>query len=91
MNYLEITPNIVHTNGADGNDYTLCGLTSEKLISEMSEYDRDREDDLLPYMMETTKKITCPKCAEIIRYCCALGKRSIGKVREAEDEDGGFY
>ena len=89
MNYLEIKRKIVHADSGSGDDHTLCGVTSEKIISDMSEYDRDREDDLLPYMMETTKKITCPRCADIIRYCCALGKRSIGKVRGAED--GGFY
>ena len=89
MNFLEITPNIVHVDCESGDDRTLCGMTTEKLITDMSEYDRDREDDLLPYMMETTKKITCPKCAAIIRYCCALGKKSLGKVREAEDGD--FY
>jgi len=89
MNYLEIKRKIVHADSGDGDDHTLCGVTSENTISDMSEYDRDREDDLLPSMMKTTKKITCSKCADIIRYCCALGKRSIGKVREVGD--GGFY
>ena len=87
MNYLEITPNIVHVDGANGDDHTLCGMTTEKLIADMSEYDRDSEDDVLPYMMETSKKITCPKCAAIIRYCCALGKKSLGEVRESSGYD----
>ena len=82
MNIWEISRNIIHADGADGDDHTLCGVTSEKEIPDMSEYDRERESELVPYVMKTRQKITCPKCAAIIRHCCTLGRRSIGEVRE---------
>ena len=89
MNFCEITRNIIHADSGDGDDHTLCGVTAENQISDMSEYDGKHDTELCPAMLKTRQKITCPKCASIIEYCCKLGRRSIGKV--CEDEDGGFY
>lgn len=89
MNLLEVSRNIVHADGGDGDDHTLCGVTAENQISDMSEYEGEHDTELCPVMLKTRQKITCPECAAIIRYCCALGTKSLGKVREFGDGD--FY
>ena len=83
-NYYECARDIVHAPSAHGNDYSLCGLTVEKIIPSKADYDPDTEDDILPQMVATTEKVTCPDCAEIIRYCCMLGKKSIKKNLEID-------
>ena len=85
MNFLEIREDIVHADEAMGNDYTLCGVTTEGALQSMDEYDPEDETETEPQMLKTTKKVTCPKCAMIIRYCCKLGVRSIGKVKTEEE------
>lgn len=82
MNLLELRNGIVHADGADGTDYTLCGFTAENTVDSRAEYCPEAESETEPYMMPTRLKVTCPKCAMIIRYCVSLGTRAIGKVRE---------
>lgn len=79
MNYLEIREGIVHADGGTGDDHTLCGVTSERLLESIDDYadEADRETDTEPCMVATDRKINCPDCARIIRYCCRLGTKSI--------------
>ena len=84
-NLLEIRRGIVHADSGDGLDYTLCGVTAERLISDMSEYDKDDETPYEPLMIRTDRKIDCPKCAATILYCCSLGKKSISKNLKEEN------
>lgn len=79
MNLLELRNNVVHADCSDGNDYTLCGVSASNVIGNKEEYDEVNETETEPYMISTDKKITCDKCATIIRYCCRLGTRSIKK------------
>jgi len=81
MNFLEIRQGIVHADEAMGNDYTLCGVTTERTLRGMDEYDPEDETETEPMMLKTIKKVTCPKCAMIIRHCCKLGVQSIGKIK----------
>lgn len=88
MNLLEIREDIVHADGGNGDDHTLCGVTSERVLDDISEYTYDvamRESELVPCMVYTERKIDCPTCATIIRHCCKLGLRSI-KRRKMEGE-----
>lgn len=78
-NFYECARDIVHAPCSHGNDYSLCGLTVEKVIPSKADYDPDAEDDILPQMVETTEKVTCPDCAEIIRYCLKLGEKAIAR------------
>ena len=78
-NYYECARDIVHAPCASGQDYTLCGLTAEKIISSKRDFDPDAESDVLPQMVESDKKVTCPDCIAIIRHCLALGKRAIAR------------
>ena len=81
INFLEHRTGLVHADSGDGTDYTLCGVTAEKDITGRRYADfRDTEDEIVPCMSKTARKITCPKCAAIIRYCCSLGVSSLGKV-----------
>lgn len=82
MNLLEFRNGLVHADASDGLDYTLCGTSAEKIIHSRAEYYPEDETETEPYMMWTDRKITCPKCAMIIRYCVALGTRAIGRVKE---------
>ena len=87
MNLLEISKGIVHADGPDGNDYTLCGVTAERARKSMDEYTADvfaSETETEPCMVKTKDKIDCETCAAIIRYCCKLGIRSIKKKGGAE-------
>ena len=80
MNLLELCRGIVHADGADGNDYTLCGVTAENVLQSSEEYTAEvfaAETETEPCMVYTDKKIDCPECACIIRYCCKLGIRAI--------------
>lgn len=80
MNLLELNNGIVHADSFDGMDYTLCGITAENLIDSKDEYfPEDENVEIVPVMMKTARKITCSKCARIIRYCVKLGLKSIGK------------
>ena len=79
MNYYECARDIVHAPCAHGNDYSLCGLTVENIIPSKADYDPDMEDDILPQMVETTEKVTCTYCAEIIRHSLILGKKAIAR------------
>lgn len=82
MNYEELRNGLVHADSGTGNDCTLCGVTTENTIGHWESYDKTRESETEPYMRETTKKITCTQCAQIILRCVRLGRRSIGKVQE---------
>ena len=84
-NLLEITRNLVHADSGNGMDYTLCGVTAERVISDMSEYDKEDESRYEPFMIETDRKIDCPKCASTIRHCCSLGLKSLSKHLKDED------
>lgn len=81
MNLLELRNGIVHADSAEGIDYTLCGLDAEIIVNSRAEYHPEDETETEPYMMPTRLKVTCPRCAAIIRYCCKLGVRAIGKVK----------
>lgn len=84
MNNLEeLRDGIIHADCADGNDYTLCGVSADNIIpKEDYRLYRNGETECEPYMAKTSRKITCPKCAAIIRHCIKLGLRSIGDVKE---------
>lgn len=82
MNLLEIRNGLVHADAADGVDYTLCGASASIVIDSRKDYYPDEETETDPYLLRTNRKITCPKCAAIIRYCVALGTRAIGRVKE---------
>lgn len=80
MNLLEIRNGIVHADCADGNDYTLCGVTAERILNSVAEYTPEtsmKETETEPCMVYTNKKIDCETCASIIRYCVNLGTRAI--------------
>ena len=81
-NLFEFQTGRVHADGYDGIDYTLCGVTAENIIHSRAEYCPEDETETEPYMMPTERKITCPKCAAIIRYCVKLGTRAIGRVEK---------
>lgn len=81
-NYLECAQGIVHADSGDGQDHTLCGLTAERILDSEADYAPEEDSELVPALVETNKKITCPKCAAIIRWCCHLGTKSIGKVKD---------
>lgn len=89
QNLLEVRCGTVHADGDGGDDYTLCGLTSENTFSTIplnydEDYDRQSTE---PILIRTNKKINCSKCASIIKYCCKLGVKSIGKtLKEAYNE-----
>lgn len=80
MNLLELKNGLVHADGFDGIDYTLCGVTAENTIHSRAEYHPEDETETEPFMMRTDRKITCPECAAIIRYCVSLGTRAIGRI-----------
>lgn len=86
MNILEIYRGVVHADGASGDDHTLCGVTSERVLNDISDYTYDvamnENAELVPCMVYTTRKIDCPECAAIIRHCCKLGLRSIKRKKE---------
>lgn len=84
MNLLELRNGLVHADAADGIDYTLCGVSAEIVIHSRAEYHPENETETEPYMIQTDRKITCPKCAMVIRYCVALGTRAIGRVKQCE-------
>ena len=85
-NLLEVRENIVHADSADGMDYTLCGVTAENIINSMREYDAADESECEPAMLKTNKKINCPKCAAIIRYCHGIRLSSIDKQEARSDK-----
>lgn len=78
-NYYECARDIVHAPCAGGDDHTLCGVTADTILEDVSDFDPDRESDCFVQMVETTEKVTCPDCAEIIRYCLKLGKKAIAR------------
>ena len=78
-NLLEVRSGIVHADSGNGLDYTLCGITAERMIADKSEYDSEDESPWEPVMLKTERKINCPQCAAKIRYCCRLGLKSISK------------
>lgn len=81
-NLLELRNRIVHADSADGIDYTLCGISASDILNDKEEYTADlslNETETEPYLCRTSQKISCPKCAAIIRFCCKLGTRSIDK------------
>lgn len=84
-NLLEVRNGLVHADCAGGDDHTLCGLTAETACDEIpSDYDRDEDEfSIVPLVVWTKKKITCPHCIMTIRHCCKLGLKSIDK--EAKD------
>jgi hypothetical protein len=82
QNLLEVRCGIVHADGDGGDDYTLCGLTSEKTFGVIPpDYDADYDmQSTEPTLIRTDKKINCSRCASIIRHCCKLGTKSIDKT-----------
>lgn len=78
-NFYECAKDIVHAQGAGGQDYTLCGLTADTILDSKKDFDPDNESDVVVQMVETAEKVTCPECAEIIRYCLKLGEKSIAR------------
>jgi hypothetical protein len=84
--YKELRNGFVHADGAGGNDYTLCGVTTENTLRGGEVYEPDIESETEPYMRETSERITCPTCAMIILHCIRLGRRAIAK-RAAEGGD----
>ena len=88
-NLMEMLTGIVHADGANGNDYTLCGLTAENTLESPADYTpelAEREGEAEPYLAKTARKIDCGACAAIIRHCCKLGRRSIGETKEGGAE-----
>ena len=84
MNLLEINRDLVHADGAGGDDHTLCGITAERVLDALSDYTYDvamSESELVPCMVYTERKIDCPECAAIIRHCCMLGLRAIKRKK----------
>lgn len=84
-NLLEVRNGLVHADCAGSDDHTLCGVTAETACDEIP-YDYDKSEDEFstePLMIWTKKKITCSDCISIIKHCCHLGLKSIGK--EASD------
>ena len=82
MNLVEIGRGIVHADGCNGLDYTLCGVSAENMLNTPGEYGYEEclnETETEPYMMRTNAKISCEQCAAIIRYCCKLGVRALKK------------
>ena len=90
MNYLELSKGTIHAEGAI-DDHTLCGVTAENMLSRIDEFTAEmyaNESELAPYMAPTSEKITCDRCAMIIRHCCKLGTKAISRRRkEARSED----
>lgn len=82
MNLEEIRNGIVHADGAMGNDYTLCGITTENMLKSRDEYTEEKfvkETETEPCIVRTKAKVDCETCAAIIRHCCELGTRVIKK------------
>ena len=79
MNLEELRNGLVHADSGDGIDYTLCGITAENIVRRR-DYGAERETEAEPCMAWTRSKITCPRCAAIIRYSVGLGLKSIGEV-----------
>ena len=78
-NYYECARDIVHAPCPGGDDHTLCGVTADTILGDVSDFDPDRESDCVVQMVETERKITCPDCAEIIRHCLKLGNKAIAR------------
>ena len=78
-NYYECARDIVHAPCAGGDDHTLCGVTADTILEDVSDFDPNRECDWVIQMVETEKRITCPVCAAIIRHCIKLGKKAIAR------------
>ena len=85
-NYLECRNGLIHADGGSGDDHTLCGLTTEKTIHSISDYAPEYETEILPQLVITDKKVTCSQCAQIIRWCCHLGTKSIGNVKDFDND-----
>ncbi len=85
MNLLEINRDIVHADGASGDDHTLCGVTAERVLDAISDYTYDvcmnEDTEMVPCMIYTARKIDCPECAAIIRHCCSLGLQAIKRKK----------
>ena len=84
MNLLELKTGLVHADGPDGIDYTLCGLTAEKIVASRKDWHPEDETELIPALMRTNR-VTCWYCANTIRHCVSLGAKAICRVREGGD------
>ena len=51
-------PDVLHSDAAIGSDYTLCGVS----------LDHD-EDTIGHHKIVERKKITCPDCVALIKFC----------------------
>lgn len=87
-NLLEVRNGLVHADGIRGNVYTLCGVGAENsFITLPKNYSREEDEfSTEPMLLYTDKKITCSDCISIIRHCCKLGLKSIGKEAEIYEE-----
>jgi hypothetical protein len=64
---------VVHCDGPDGNDYTLCGLALEG------------ENGDEP-MEETNWRVTCKQCIGTIAYCKAVRSKELQKRPNASGQ-----
>ena len=64
VSHIDEEESYIHANGVLGSDYTLCGCDIYG-------------DETLGWVggVDTHKKIDCPRCIEVIRYCKKI-KRS---------------
>ena len=63
---------IIHCDGVDGNDYTLCGYATE---GEQSGWNGGG----LPVESVTRGKISCDQCLRIIRFAKQVPSRFLAK------------
>lgn len=92
VNLLEARHGIVHADGGDGDDHTLCGVDAQWVLESESEYDpRKDTSEFCPVMIRTNKKINCARCAAIIRHCVKLGVKAISpNLKDYESPDIDF-
>lgn len=87
-NLLEVRNGLVHADNGRGDDFTLCGVTTETACNEKPfDYDMDNDKfSFTPLMLYTAEKITCPVCIATIKHCCKLGLKSIDKEALSNEE-----
>ncbi len=64
MKHIKDVDRVVHCEGADGNDYTLCGEALEGVNGDTP-------------MVETQEGIDCGRCIGIIQHCRRVGRGEI--------------
>ena len=61
--FYEVEAKLLHCEGVDGNDFTLCGFTLDGDQGEILDWEGGRID--------------CPQCLAIIRFCQSINGRSL--------------